>query len=57
MLERISSNLFQPVSADEAAMVLGGQETVHTFVGNGDGSYTYIGKDAFIEPTAQAVAE
>jgi hypothetical protein len=53
-LETINSSLFQPLNAEEAAMVLGGQALAHTFVDNGDGSYTYVGEDMIIKqaPTA-----
>ena len=51
-LETINSSLFQPLNADEAAMVLGGVATVHTFVDNGDGTVSYVGEDMIIKQAA-----
>lgn len=48
-LETISNALFQPLNAEEAAMVLGGVATVHTFIDNGDGTVTYAGEDMIIK--------
>ena len=54
-LETINSSLFQPLNAEEAAMVLGGAAATHTFLDNADGSLTYIGEDTIIKaPSAPA---
>ena len=50
-LETISNSLFQPLNAEEAAMVLGGAALPLTFKDNGDGTYTYLGEDLVIKPT------
>jgi len=57
-LETINNSLFQPLCADEAAMVLGGAATVHTFVDNGNGTVTYVGEDMIIKaPATSAPSE
>lgn len=41
---------FRALDAAGSAMILGGQETVNTFVRNGDGSLAYVGSDLVLEP-------